>query len=168
MQEAGGCKSNMVFLFQQAKITLKRFNGFFLALCNGGCVHGVCVGVGHCRCHVGYFGPSCDRGPIAVNSDTANCELRGDCDVTCECRNGGRCVNGKCLCAAGFHGINCQEQCLPGSWGPDCVYKCRCDQLNYLNITASVRLSFWPSFRRWQDKIPKAKIPKIEIAILIK
>ena len=68
---------------------------FLLALCNQGCVHGKCIGVGVCRCDLGYFGPSCDRGPIETTTgQMADCLLRGDCD-SCDCMNGGQCSKGR-------------------------------------------------------------------------
>ena len=71
---------------------------------NGGCIDQL---LGHtCECKPGFTGDACE---IHVHVATDNCSL----GVTC--LNGGKCVRGIdkdfCICAANFHGNNC-ESCV--------------------------------------------------------
>lgn len=89
--------------------------------CNG---HGMCRADGKCTCNVGYSGASCD-------SSCAN-----------ECSHNGDCIEGACLCFAGFLGMDCSMTgccsghgtcddpgscvCKAGWSGPDCSIKLLC------------------------------------------
>jgi hypothetical protein len=35
-------------------------------------------------------------------------------------------VDGSCQCASGLFGELCEHRCLAGTWGPDCIKKCKC------------------------------------------
>lgn len=71
---------------------------------------GICTSAGNCRCMAGYSGEACE----------AFCPN--------ECSGQGRCIEGGCLCFAGFTGVDCSQQgCCSGHGSCDVPGTCECD-----------------------------------------
>lgn len=51
-----------------------------------------------------------------------------NCENKCKCKNNSQCspVNGSCICAAGFRGEDCSQECPENTYGEDCAQKCAC------------------------------------------
>eukprot|EP00930_Biecheleria_cincta_P063242 TRINITY_DN4874_c0_g1_i1.p1 TRINITY_DN4874_c0_g1~~TRINITY_DN4874_c0_g1_i1.p1 ORF type:complete len:921 (+),score=152.17 TRINITY_DN4874_c0_g1_i1:98-2860(+) len=88
--------------------SLRSLNG---ASCPDNCNHrGQCSPAGKCRCDAGYSGVSCES--FCPN----------------ECSGQGRCIEGGCLCFAGFTGADCSVPgCCTGHGTCDVPGTCECD-----------------------------------------
>eukprot|EP00931_Biecheleriopsis_adriatica_P060462 TRINITY_DN36319_c0_g1_i1.p1 TRINITY_DN36319_c0_g1~~TRINITY_DN36319_c0_g1_i1.p1 ORF type:complete len:921 (+),score=197.61 TRINITY_DN36319_c0_g1_i1:211-2763(+) len=83
---------------------------------------GTCSPVGRCRCNAGYSGAACES--FCPN----------------ECSGQGRCIEGGCLCFAGFTGVDCSVQgCCSGHGTCDVPGTCECNA-GYGGPECSIRL----------------------------
>ncbi|XP_056280235.1 basement membrane-specific heparan sulfate proteoglycan core protein isoform X13 [Pseudoliparis swirei] len=81
---------------------------------NSPCDHRPCLNGGHCMSNVEYeYQCLCEDG-----FEGERCEVVKDaCQSNLQCQNGGSCVNGQCVCAAGHTGLNCGETIYPAHTG---------------------------------------------------
>ncbi|XP_045912374.1 basement membrane-specific heparan sulfate proteoglycan core protein-like isoform X7 [Micropterus dolomieu] len=73
---------------------------------NSPCDRRPCLNGGHCMSSVEYeYQCLCKDG-----FEGERCEVVKDvCQSNLQCQNGGRCVNGQCVCTSGHKGLNCEE-----------------------------------------------------------
>ena len=52
-----------------------------------------------------------------------------NCEEECQCGSAGHCnpFTGQCSCDLGWQGSTCEELCPAGRFGPDCIHTCQCD-----------------------------------------
>ncbi|XP_017486951.1 PREDICTED: multiple epidermal growth factor-like domains protein 11 isoform X6 [Rhagoletis zephyria] len=74
--------------------------------CSKKCEHGKCIAPEKCKCEQGWGGDTCD--------------------IICRCLNNSSCDpdTGRCICAAGWTGIDCSEPCAHGFFGVGCRERC--------------------------------------------
>ncbi|XP_053955679.1 protein draper isoform X4 [Anastrepha ludens] len=74
--------------------------------CSKKCEHGKCIAPEKCKCEQGWGGETCD--------------------IICRCLNNSSCDpdSGRCICAAGWTGVDCSEPCAHGFFGVGCRERC--------------------------------------------
>ncbi|XP_018801912.1 PREDICTED: multiple epidermal growth factor-like domains protein 10 isoform X5 [Bactrocera latifrons] len=93
--------------------------------CTHDCEHGKCIAPEKCKCEQGWGGETCD---LSVHCET-NCPVGyygENCDQVCRCLNNSSCDpdSGRCICAAGWTGVDCSEPCPHGFFGVGCKERC--------------------------------------------
>ncbi|CAL8070380.1 unnamed protein product [Calicophoron daubneyi] len=105
------------------------------ALCQRGCIHGICESPNHCQCMEGWTGPKCDECMRTPGCEHGRCkynaELADWIPFTCQCElgwNGMLCNINAEFCAS--HPSICQNggQCVdtPDPTGSRLIYRCLC------------------------------------------